>query len=96
MINFDPDEPATFTFDKGLGAHQDYLLAPGADPLVASAPWSSREMMLTGEVLKMSGPDWKLPAAMTGQGKQNTGGVVLPPLHVGFAVFPLAGAPGCQ
>jgi hypothetical protein len=96
MVNFDPEEPATFTFDQQLGSHQDYLLAPGADPVVASAPWSSREMLLNGEALTMSGPDWKLPTAVTGEGKQNKGGVVLPPLHVGFAVFPAAGALDCM
>ena len=96
MINFDPKQPATFTFDQQLGLHQDYVLAPGAKPLVASAPWSSREMLLNGELLEMSAPGWKLPAAMTGEGKQNAGGTILPPLHVGFAVFPKAGVPACK
>jgi hypothetical protein len=96
MINFDPQEPATFTFDRQLGVHRDYVLAPGPDPLVASAPWSSRKMLLNGELLKMSAPSWELPAAMTGEGKRNAGGVILPPLHVAFAVFPAAGAPDCK
>jgi hypothetical protein len=97
MVNFDPTEPATFTFDPALGSHQDYVLSPGADPLVASAAWSSREMLLNGEALEMSGPDWNLPAAVMGKGKQNAGReVLLPPLHVGFAVFPAAGAVSCN
>ena len=65
MINFDPEEPATFRFDRKLGIHHDYVLAPGPDPLVASAPWSSRKILLNGELLKMSTPGWELPAAMT-------------------------------
>jgi hypothetical protein len=96
LINFDPTEPATFTFDPALGSHADYVLSPGADPLVASAAWSSRQMLLNGVALEMSGPDWKLPAAVTGGGAQNKGGIVLPPLHVGFAVFLTAGAPDCS
>jgi len=96
MINFDPNCTATFTFDNKLGSHRDYVLAPGANPLVASAPWSSREMLLNGEKLVMSGPAWQLPAALTGDGRKNSGGVVLPPLHVAFAVFPAAGASDCK
>jgi hypothetical protein len=96
MVNFDPDEAATFTFDKQLGVHHDYLLAPGAHPLVASAAWSSREMLLNGEMLEMSGPAWELPKGAAGAGVQNKGGVVLPPLTVGFAVFPAAGALDCK
>ena len=98
MVNFDPHESATFTFDSSkLGdAHQDYVLAPGANPLIASAPWSSREMLLNGERLEMSAPAWELPAALAGDGQKSRGGVVLPPLHVGFAVFPAAGAPECK
>lgn len=95
MVNFDPDEPATFTFDKVLGAHREYLLAPGADP-VASAAWSSREMLLNGELLKL-GPDGALPPGLAGGGKGGDGGsVVMPPLHVGFAVFPYAGVADCK
>ena len=89
-------QAATFTFDSKLGPHHDYVLAPGANPLVATAPWSSREMLLNGEKLEMSGPAWELPTALTGEGLQSRGGVVLPPLHVGFAVFPTAGAPDCK
>jgi heparanase 1 len=96
MVNFDPKERATFKFDQQLGSHQDYVLAPGGKPLVASAPWSSRQMLLNGKLLEMNAPTWELPAAITGQGETNSGGVVLPPLHVGFAVFPAAGAPDCM
>ena len=96
MINFDPNETATFAFDSKLGVHNDYVLAPGANPLVASLPWTSREMLLNGELLTMSGPDWELPAAVIGKGNQNNKGIVLPPLHVGFAIFPSANAPDCM
>ena len=96
MVNFDPQEPATFTFDLQLGSHQDYVLAPGRNPLVASAPWSSREILLNGKLLEMNAPTWDLPAAVTGPGQTNSDGVVLPPLHVGFAVFPAARAPDCM
>ena len=95
MINFDPAESATFTFDGALGPHRDYVLAPGGRPLVPSARWSSREMLLNGELLEMRAPGWELPPALTGAGRANAGGVVLPPLHVAFAVFPSAGAPDC-
>ena len=96
MINFDPAETARFTFDRALGPHRDYVLAPGGNPLVASAPWSSRDMLLNGEKLELSGPNWELPPALTGKGRANNGSVVLPPLHVAFAVFPSAGARDCQ
>ena len=96
LVNFDPQEPATFHFDKQLGTHQDYLFSPGSDPVVASMEWSSREMMLNGELLEMRGPDWTLPEAITGSGKQNDGGVVLPPLHVGFVIFPAAAMSDCM
>ena len=39
MINFDPNETATFAFDSNLGTHHDYMLAPGGNPLVANLPW---------------------------------------------------------
>jgi len=97
LINFDPRETATFTFDSGLGPHQDYVLAPGADPLVADAPWSSRQMLLNGERLQMHGPAWDLPGALAGAGPPpRRGGVVLPPLHVAFTVFPSAGFADCK
>ena len=96
MINFDPTAIATFIFDSKLGSHRDYVLAPGGNPLDASAPWSSREMLLNGEKLEMSGPAWHLPAALTGAGRKNDGGVVLPALHVAFAIFPAAGASDCK
>ena len=98
MINFDPEESATFTFDRQLGSHHDYVLSPGANPLVPSAPWSSREMLLNGEPLRMSAPAWELPTAVTGEGvlRPAAGGVALPPLHVGFAVFPQAGVASCK
>ena len=95
LVNFDPDASATFTFDKeALGAHREYLLAPGADPVVASVAWSSREMLLNGELLKL-GADGALPAEVTGDGKGGEGSVVLEPLRVGFAVFPDAGVADC-
>lgn len=96
MVNFDPTELVKFVFDRELGVHHDYLLAPGEKPLVASAPWSSRQMVLNGEALKMSGPEWKLPAAVTGDGRQNEGDIMVPPLQVAFAVFPAAAAPNCK
>ena len=96
MVNFDPTELVKFVFDHELGVHHDYLLAPGEKPLVASAPWSSRQMVLNGEALKMSGPEWKLPAAVTGDGRQNEGDIMVPPLQVAFAVFPAAAAPNCK
>ena len=95
MVNFDPDAAATFKFDKALGAHREYLLAPGADPVVASAAWSSREMLLNGELLKI-GPGGALPRGLMGGGKGGEGSVVLQPLHVGFAVFPDAGVADCK
>jgi hypothetical protein len=52
-------------------------------------------MLLNGEKLEMSGPAWHLPAALTGAGRKNDGGVVLPALHVAFAIFPAAGASDC-
>ena len=44
------------------------------------------------------GTAWELPAAITGEGvlRPAARGVVLPPLHVGFAVFPQAGVAGCK
>ena len=42
------------------------------------------------------GPHWRLPAALTGAGRSNKGPVVLPPLHVAFAVFHAAAAPDCK
>lgn len=96
MINFDEKETATFEFDQELGIHQDYVLAPGPDPLVMSAPWSSRKILLNGELLHMHGPEWKLPAGVTGTGKLNSRGVMLGPLNVGFAVFLSAGIPHCK
>ena len=53
-------------------------------------------MLLNGEVLDMSGPAWRLPAAVTGDGEINDGVIVLPPLHIGFAVFPAANELGCS
>ena len=96
LINFDADEPARFTFDHALGAHREYLLAPGGDPIVGSAPWSSREMVLNGELLQI-GPDGALPDSLMGNGKPGKGSMfTLPPLHVGFAVFPLAQVADCK
>ena len=96
MVNFDPSEPAAFAFEEALGAHQDFVLSPGPDPVVPGAPWSSRGVLLNGQPLHMSGPEWALPAALTGEGRHNSGSVVLPPLHIGFAVFPGAGAADCS
>ena len=83
-------------FDQSLGAHREYLLSPGGNPVVASAPWSSRQMALNGELLKI-GPDGALPASLGGTGKPGKGNrFTLPPLHVGFAVFPDAQVVDCK
>ena len=95
MINFDPRVSATFKFEQGLGLHHDYILRPGADPVVRGASWSSRLMMLNGKVMAMESPDWHLPAEILGGGVQNKGVVMLPPLTVAFAVFPHAQMSAC-
>ena len=95
LVNFDPLESAIFSFNTTLGVHHDYVLSPGGRPVDKRAPWSSREMLLNGDLLTMTGPDWNLPAAVTGIGEINSGSIVLPPLHVGFTVFPNASAVDC-
>jgi len=98
MVNFDAKSPADFAFDAALGRQREYLLSPGAAPVVAGAAWSSRHMLLNGKPLEMQGPAWKLPPALaTGQGKAGAvaGQVTLSPLSVGFAIFPDAKAAAC-
>lgn len=96
MVNFDPDHPAAFKFDPSLRAHREYLLAPGANPIVPGASWSSREMTLNGEVLEM-GTDGALPASVIGNGKPGKDNQFeLPALHVGFALFPSAKLVECK
>ena len=96
MVNFDAYEPAGFVFDQSLGAHREYLLSPGGNPVVAGVPWSSREIALNGELLKIS-PDGDLPASLMGPGKLGKGSrFTLPSLHVGFAVFPDAQIVDCK
>ena len=65
FANFDPDETATFVFDQKLGKRHDYVLSPRPNPVVMGAPWSSRNMMLNGNLLEMQ--DRNLPTQSLGR-----------------------------
>jgi len=93
FVNFG-SVPAEFVVDLP-GARLDYILTPGGHGAAGPYPFTSREIALNGRLLHMS-PDDALPAMPAAPPAPPGSAFSLPPLTVGFAVFPVAGHPACM